>query len=423
MSNQIERLRYYDGEYLRSSDFTAEQQYHVDMRRRLSHRLHLHGIVYGLHLVVDQDSPPPPATPFFSIGPGMAIDQTGREIFIPAPYSLSAENVLNRAGLTIGPNELWLCYSESQTGLPAAGYRDCNETNQYTRWQEAFQVVFKPLNPTKNSYIPPDCGGVRLGIVTLDNTGGWQITAVNDKKGRTYVGIRAQRLIAADEEADSYDPSAMPPMTVPDQLLPGYLDVQPGVFNRGNVFVKKNLVVGDDFVLNDPALPNPIPASGNVKITQDLFLNGDFYGLIGGKWFLLKNYIQTLTPAVKCDVATIDFSNLTAAEIAGNYVTRTTAVSLDSKLPSVSKLENIFVALTDIDWLSPADLDNYWPSPDGRNNKAVMVTVAGPNPPPAPAPAINFLISATVGPVLTVGVQSLVPVTSVSVSYFAVFVP
>ena len=38
MSNQIERLRYYDGEYLRSYDFTDEQAYHIEMRRRLNHR-------------------------------------------------------------------------------------------------------------------------------------------------------------------------------------------------------------------------------------------------------------------------------------------------------------------------------------------------------------------------------------------------
>ena len=115
MSNQIERLRYYDGEYLRSYDFTAEQAYHIEMRRRLNHRLHLHGIVYGLEIQQDQDSPPQPPY-FYSILPGMAIDHSGREIFVPAPYPLSSVNVLNRPGLEgLKAYEVWLCYRETQT--------------------------------------------------------------------------------------------------------------------------------------------------------------------------------------------------------------------------------------------------------------------------------------------------------------------
>ena len=430
MSNQIERLRYYDGEYLRGSDFSDEQAYHVEMRRRLNHRLHLHGIVYGLQLQPDQDSPPPPAVPFFSIMPGMALDRSGREIFVPAPYSLSAENVLNRAGLTTGPNELWLCYQETQTGLPAAGYRDCNAPNQYTRWQELYQVILKPVHPTKTSVVSADCGGVRLGIVTLDNssTNGWQIIDAKNV-GRSYVGIRTQRIIAPDEEKETYDMAAMPPLKIPDQLLPGYLDVHPGVFSRGNLFVKKNVVIGDDFKLdptdpNGTNLPGNIPATGNLKVTNDLFLNGDFYAVVGGKWFLLKEYIQTLTPTVITGTATIPI-NVPGAVPSSPYVSGTVTVSVDSKLPQVTKPLQILVALNEIDWVDPVALDNNWfKSLDANAKKALTVSVAGPNVPPAPAPSINLTISATVGPVvkdLSNAVQ--IPVTSVSVSYMVVFTP
>ena len=433
MSNQIERLRYYDGEYLRSFDFTDEQSYHVEMRRRLNHRLHLHGIVYGLHLVQDQDSPPPPQIPFFSIAPGMAIDREGREIFLPAPYSLSAQNVLMRPGLSAGDYELWLCYQETQTSLPAAGYRDCNSKNQYTRWLESFQAVLKPLKPKPGDYVPPDCGGVRLGIVTLGGSN--QITQVNDgllngHPLRTYVGIRAQRIIAPDDSPDTFDITALPTAAkVPDKLLPGYLDIEPGVFNRGNVIVKKNVVIGDDFSLDASApsgknLPNPIPTTGNLKVTSDLFLNGDFYAQISGIWFLLKDYIQTLTPAVVTDVATIDFSNPVAAEVdaAGN-ITRTTGVSLDSKLPKVTKMQKISVALNEALWLAPKDLTTYWPAGPPNNDKALTISVSGPSVPPAPAPAINFQISATVGPALTIAGKLTLPIASLSVSYFGVFIP
>jgi hypothetical protein len=54
VSNQVQRLRFFDGEYLRSYDFTDEQSYHIDIRRRLNHRLHLRGIVDGLQIVQEQ---------------------------------------------------------------------------------------------------------------------------------------------------------------------------------------------------------------------------------------------------------------------------------------------------------------------------------------------------------------------------------
>src|ERR1700745_85856 len=98
MATSIQRLRYFDGEFLRSNDFTDEQSYHVAMRRRLNLALHRSGIVQGLGLQQDEDSVPPTLL-FFSITAGFAIDQDGREIVVSAPYTLSTDNVLGRAGL------------------------------------------------------------------------------------------------------------------------------------------------------------------------------------------------------------------------------------------------------------------------------------------------------------------------------------
>jgi hypothetical protein len=357
VSNQIERLRYYDGEYLRSYDFADEQSYHVEMRRRLNHRLHLHGVVYGLQLVVDKDSPPLPAPQFYSIAPGMALDQNGREIFMPAPYSLSAENVLNRAGLTAGDNELWLCYQERPAGLPGAGYRDCNQKDQNTRFQESFQISLKPMQPTKNSIVPTDCGGVRLGTITLVNNNGWQIVDVKNEK-RMYVGIRAQRVVAASEEKDTFV-MRPPANSLPAQLLPGYLDVLPGVFARGNMFVKQNLVIGDDFQL-DPSgknLPSTIPDTGNLKVTRDLFLNGDLYAIEDGEWFLLKNYIKRQIPQIKTGVQTITLP-ANAPTIAPNDSDVAGPFTIQCDLSKVSGTPQVVISMIEIAWQDPATLMN-----------------------------------------------------------------
>ena len=415
MSNQIERLRYYDGEYLRGSDFSDEQAYHVEMRRRLNHRLHLHGIVYGLQLQPDQDSPPSPAFPFFSIEPGMALDQSGREIFVPAPYSLSAESILNRAGLTKGPNELWLCYQETPTGLPAAGYRDCNAKDQYTRWQELFQVVLKPLHPIKTSIVTPDCGGVRLGILTLDysSADGWQITDAKNV-GRSYVGIRAQRLIAADEEAETFD-MAKQNILLPKRIaLPGYIDVKPSVLERGNLIVEKNVVVGDDFVLNDPALPNPIPDSGNLKITHDLFLNGDFYGEVGGKWFLLKDYIQTLMPStVVGGPITVPLAPTLASPEAGSFPVPGGVQSLIV----TSKAPKVMLSINGILWQSEKFLHAKWGSIAADISLGITAQITQSL---ANKQSYDMSITWTATPAIT---GPVLPIKSIEVGYVVVFLP
>src|SRR5204863_3308665 len=80
MANNIERLNYYEREYLRSFDFIAEQNYHMEMRRRLNLALHLWGIVEGLDVKLGEVVAGAPAQ--YYISPGMAIDAYGREIFL-----------------------------------------------------------------------------------------------------------------------------------------------------------------------------------------------------------------------------------------------------------------------------------------------------------------------------------------------------
>jgi len=415
VSNQIERLRYYDGEYLRSYDFTAEQAYHIEMRRRLNHRLHLHGIVYGLEIQQDQDSPPQPPY-FYSILPGMAIDHSGREIFVPAPYPLSSVNVLNRPGLEgLKAYEVWLCYRETQTGLPAAGYRDCNEKNQQTRWRENFQVVLVLPQSDAPTHTAPECGGVRLGTITLDADK--QISGISDRvssdKYRTYVGIRAQRLIAPNEEKDTFFDIKALNTKIPDELLPGYLDVHPGVFSHGNLVVKKNVVIGDDFKLdkndkpNGEKLPGDIPATGNLKITSDLFLNGDFYGAVGGKWFLLKDYIQMLMPETVVGSYTIHILQSSAT-------TGHEDVEVPTKLSNVTN-KKVVLSISEIDWQLAENLPSF--------NKGAVTISVDPTLSDKGGGKYNLGIDWTVSPSATLSGSPALPVLKLVVSYVVVFTP
>ena len=421
MSNQVERLRYYDGEYLRSHDFTDEQAYHIEMRRRLNHRLHLHGIVYGLEIQQDQESVSPDAI-FYSIAQGMALDQTGREIFITEPYPLSSENILNRPGLmTNEPYEVWLCYLETQTGLPAAGYRDCNEKAQQTRWQEDFQVILKPVNPTKNSYIPPDCSGVRLGIVYLDSTNGWQISSnpAPANTGRVYVGIRAQRVIAANEVKDPFD------MTIADIKSPvpfpppGYVDVKPGIVERGNLFVEKNLVVGKDFEIDTSKLDpsNKIPEAGNLIVTSDLFLKGDLYGFMDGKWRVLAQLIRNLS---------VKFVIGPAITITPTPIGNGAAKPSDSNPATSGQFPNfpsattpqVLLAINAIEWQDPQTLAKW------AGKGAIKVTVTQPAININVSPGFNTLtVTWTASPIIDDGTNFIYPITNLVVGFVVIYQP
>jgi hypothetical protein len=59
MAEITQRMRYFQGQFLRSGDFAAEQAYHLEMRRRLNLRMGLTGIVSGAEIRKDDNSVPP----------------------------------------------------------------------------------------------------------------------------------------------------------------------------------------------------------------------------------------------------------------------------------------------------------------------------------------------------------------------------
>jgi len=438
--NPVQRLRYFDGEYLRSYDFTDEQSYHIEMRRLMNRELHLYGIVHGLEIVQDADSVPATNTYFFSIKHGLAIDQLGREIVVAAPYSLT--NVLTQPGLAAGNwYEVWICYQESETGLPAAGYVDCNVTNQNTRLQEGFQVQ---LIPTQGQSVVTPCTGVRLGVVFLIvSPSGFGLAIQNPSSLQTYnvkrhyVGIRAQSVTAPDQVDASLDPFDITAMTtpVPDELLPGYLDVHPGVFNHGNVIVKKNLVIGDDFALNgsnqsgpgySANLPSTIPPTGNVKITSDLFLKGSFYGFdpVSNQWHSLSGLIQTLVsglvPVTVTGSKQITISVPQSGNTAGSTITGAPInISIPVDAAHASQTPLFSVAISAIAWVDPDTFTTTWAS---GNPFQVSLQCSVPSL-PLSTPSFNLAVTWTIGPAAQNGATWVLPITALTISYVVVLLP
>ncbi|HKS72694.1 MAG TPA: hypothetical protein VJQ82_05815, partial [Terriglobales bacterium] len=140
-TTDIERLHYYQLQYLGATDFDAEQNYHRDMLRRHNLGQHTWGIVTGLELVQTLNGGPNNAVDVY-VNPGMAVDGFGREIFVLQPYQLDV-SLFQDFG-TAQVLDVWIQYEQQLVQPPAAGYQTCGSNGQFNRIQETFQIVAGP---------------------------------------------------------------------------------------------------------------------------------------------------------------------------------------------------------------------------------------------------------------------------------------
>jgi hypothetical protein len=140
-TDQIQRLNYYQRQFLGADDFKAQQAYHRDMRRRHHLAHHTWGIVVGLDLV-ELPHPDDPTLLEPHVMPGMAVDGYGREILVlqpvkldPADFAVFKDNRLR---------EVWIEYAEEKTRPPAPGYELCATPGQLSRTLETYRLVIHP---------------------------------------------------------------------------------------------------------------------------------------------------------------------------------------------------------------------------------------------------------------------------------------
>lgn len=303
MSEPIERLRFYERQYLRSADFIAEQNYHLEMRRRLNRALHLWGIVDGLEIRFGKVIDGGPDE--FYVTPGMAIDGFGRELFLAAPWPLSAADFAQGQFNGAGDFVVWAVYRRSSETPAAAGYRLCNAKDQLTRWRESIGIIISNTVPATVAppfdETPPDDPKaewpIRLGMIyAVSDKNSPVITAISAPARRTYIGLRAQHLTSPTLGLEPLHAD----FNLPFQVAP-------------DLRAEKDLIVGKDFpivkmkVKPVPTEPPLFPGTeGNVRIANHLFLTGEFYkDQGGGNWVALKEYIRTLLPDIHFGIQTV----------------------------------------------------------------------------------------------------------------------
>jgi hypothetical protein len=416
MANNIERLNYYEREYLRSFDFIAEQNYHIEMRRRLNLALHLWGIVVGLDVKLGEVVQGAPNQ--FYISPGMAIDAYGREIFLVAPYILSEDDVTRNRITLPGRYSLFIAYDTELVTPPAPGYAVCDLTDQYTRRHESYRIIISnelddSVDPKKAKIpLPTDPLSddpakkpwpIRLGSVDI----GASLTITNAwPKDRNYVGVRAQRIVAPVASLGEGAPDANRPISVEADLR-----------------ARKNAIIGKDFeVLKADTIPpptvDPFPSKkGNLKVRRDLFMRGEFYKLVDAKWLGLKEYVRTLMPDIQVSTVEIDIVPLNPSPSNGTF-----AFPLASKLP-IASTATIMAAIAGIEW-KPRDQVNAWWTQIPNAAPIVRVTADPPLKQGASKNIFDFVLNWTVGPNdNTIVNNPSLSITKLTVSYVIVFFP
>ena len=157
-NTDIERLNYYEGEYLGAVDFEAEQEYHRDMRRRHNIGQHTWGIVAGLDLAQIPNgvqSASGQAEVDVYIMPGVAIDGFGRELVALSQTQLTNELFAAFYNPNAGANPqymyIWIAYQQQFLQPSQDACASQNTPNAFGRVQETFSITVTP-----NSTSPPD---------------------------------------------------------------------------------------------------------------------------------------------------------------------------------------------------------------------------------------------------------------------------
>ncbi len=272
MAEEIERVHYYQNEYLGAEDFRAEQAYHRDMRRRHNVGHHRWGIVTGLELV--QIAKPNGGGAYdVYIYPGFAIDGFGREIVITAPHKLDAALFRSFTGTNV--YSVWIAYRELTDTPPANGYELCDNGDQNKRVHEEFVPVIQPPSPThlaivvdgrtppvrtlttpetdvaipEDESVPyqdfPDAANarwlVRLGSVTWNATAPGQFEQTTPDRlieGRVYTSIIASEILTPSTTLTMRQRNPTDPAKVDDNP---FASIQGQLQVDGRIVAKKNI--------------------------------------------------------------------------------------------------------------------------------------------------------------------------------------
>ena len=302
MAEPVKRVHYFDHQFLREVDFTAEQNYHMKMRRLHNSLLHTWGIAEG-----GLDLSFASGASRADIREGVAVDGEGQEIVLVG--NTQTEDLSGFAEKTV---YVTIAYGEEKTDSTSE-----TGVQGYRRWEEKPLIEVAETAPTDPSK------KLILGRVTLDSDG--KITRTDEGEGPNR--RRAAGVVGGDLEVRSLaltDPTVVSTQWPRMRLLRGQVAVLDGsltvseslgVVGRldglgGGTF--RDLTVQGLTIINGAvgigqATPaQKLDVAGTVKATafEGTGLNITNNATVGGTLIVTGNVgIGQATPTQKLDVA------------------------------------------------------------------------------------------------------------------------
>jgi hypothetical protein len=274
MNEPAARVNFFPGQFLRTQDLVAEQQYHLALHRRHQVGSHSWGIVRGLDLIVDGDG--------VFVLPGLGIDGFGRDLVLTERREIPLQAFIQRDSNEL---EIWLTYGLLAGESAPAGYADCDADPSRLppyRWLErpdvrydvpdpafadrrrprgltAAELAFDPTQAAPDD--PAQEWLLYLGLVRRA-AAGVKPPFVVDPTGRPYAGLVGESIVAPSDAAwleigidpaENRDPGVAPDPAAPAPrrfgvILPGTDATQPvrvplSIDGDGNTDLRGNLTV------------------------------------------------------------------------------------------------------------------------------------------------------------------------------------
>jgi hypothetical protein len=224
--NYSRRLQYSNGQLLAVEDFRAEQEYHLERRRRHNRLAHTWGILEGLEIEEAQGGMG------LVIKPGTAIDGKGREIVLLGPDSEPVKLKDSLRGTTFF---LAFAYDEGDDKDMAAKDKD-GKTIASSRWIERTSIQTTATAPATDGSV------ITLAKVTVDATG--KVTTIDKSVRSRFAGLNP----ATDLSVRS--------------LMVGVGVTDP----KSALSVAGGLAVGANYAKTNAAPPNGLLVEGSVGI-------------------------------------------------------------------------------------------------------------------------------------------------------------
>jgi hypothetical protein len=242
-----ERPIFFEGQVLAAADLTGTVEYGRAEVARHERYLHDWGIAEGLELTTVERTDAGTKYVEVTLGPGLAIDGTGREIVVSVPDLLSPADFVRDNGASPKSGAYYpvlLQGTDSDTPAPPLTTGACGPASQPTRKQEGFAISYGGLGdlsldeqpvPDVSAGPVPAAGGhpweIQVGSVQWDNA----IKKFTDANGagRRYAGVKADT-VAARKGTLTLRAQLSPAPGQPALLLGGDPPFTFGLYKGGN---------------------------------------------------------------------------------------------------------------------------------------------------------------------------------------------